>query len=71
MVSGPQVLLLSLVGESHEPYLRVIQMQQENGVIADEHYPAGHDSHRRFLQGDCNFSVEILYFFFVVVPLRL
>lgn len=43
MVSEPQVLLLSLGGESHKPYLCLSQMcgRKTVSVIADWNYPAG------------------------------
>lgn len=64
-VSGPQVLLLSLGGESHKPYLCLSQMWQENSErdcwLELSCGVPWSGSHRSFLLGDCNFNVEILY----------
>lgn len=74
MVSGPQVLLLSLGGESHKPYLYLTQMWQENSecdcwLELSCRVPCS-GSHRCFLLGDCNFNVKILYLGASFVPLR-
>lgn len=65
ILSGPQVLLYSLGGESHKPSLCLTQMWQENSecdcwLELSCRVPCS-GSHRRSLLGDCNFNVEILY----------
>lgn len=65
MISGPQVLLSSLGGESHKPYLCLTQMWQESSecdccLELSCGVPCS-GSHRSFLLGACNFNVEILY----------